>query len=275
MLKDKTIGFIGGGQMAEAIFSGALAAGMLRPGQVLVADAVADRLDALGKTYGVQGLLNAADGAGARRLVAQSDVVVLCVKPQLMRAVLEPVAEAFRPGQTVISIIGGMPLAALEGLLPNSPVIRVMPNTPMLVRLGSAGIAPGAKATEADVAFCRTLFDAVGSSYLLPESQMDPLTAISGCGPAFVYLFIEALADGGVEQGLPRALAQQLAAETLAGAAQMVLQTGQHPAQLKDSVCSPGGGTIAGVHALEAGGFRAAVLEAVAKSRRRMQELGQ
>ncbi|MGD9560375.1 MAG: pyrroline-5-carboxylate reductase [Oscillospiraceae bacterium] len=274
MLKERSIGFIGGGQMAEAILSGALKAGVLTPAQVLVTDISQERLEALAARHGVTTVLNPADGSGIKTLVAQCDVLVLCLKPQVLKDALQKTGAAFRAGQLVLSIVGGVSLATLEQLAPESPVIRVMPNTPMLVGKGSAGLAPGKLAGDKDITLCRQLFDAVGSTTLLPEGQMDAVTAVSGCGPAFAYLFIEALADGGVEQGLSRDLAQRLAAETLAGAAEMVLKTGSHPAQLKDNVCSPGGGTIAGVHALEQGAFRATVMNAVAAAKQRMEALG-
>ena len=149
-----------------------------------------------------------------------------------------------------------------------------MPNTPMLVRRGIAGIAAGAHASEADSALGVELFNLVGMSYLLPENLIDPLTSVSGCSPAFAYLFIEAMADGGVEKGLPRDMAIRLAAQALAGSAEMVLQTGKHPAELKDSVCSPAGSTIVGVHALERGAFRNTVMNAVTESCDKMIEVG-
>ena len=149
-----------------------------------------------------------------------------------------------------------------------------MPNTPMLVRKGIAGIAAGEKATKEDCDLGIELFNLVGISYLLPENLIDPLTSVSGCSPAFAYLFIEAMADGGVEKGLPRNMAIQLAAQALAGSAEMVLQTGKHPGELKDSVCSPAGSTIVGVHALERGGFRNTVMNAITESCDKMIEVG-
>ncbi|MDL2328009.1 pyrroline-5-carboxylate reductase [Ruminococcaceae bacterium OttesenSCG-928-A11] len=274
MLKEKSLGFIGAGQMCEAIMAGALKSGAVMPEKTYVCDLSAERLDALAATYGVHPLPNDDAGTGASTLAKSCDIVVLSVKPQYARQVLAASAAAFRPDTLVISIMGGITIATLEAVLPQNPVIRVMPNTPMLVSCGAAGIATGGKATADHLALCKALFDLVGESYVLPENLIDPLTAVSGCGPAFAYLFIEALADGGVEQGLPRPLAQQLAAQTLVGAGQMVLQTGRHPGQLKDSVCSPGGGTIVGVHALEDGAFRSTVMNAVALARKRMEELG-
>ncbi len=273
MLKDLKTGFLGGGQMAEAILAGALEAGVLKAENVTVTDVDAARLRALEQSYGVSTLENR-DGKGAAALAGQCGAVVLAVKPQYLKSALEGFGGCFGPDTPVLSIVGGVTLATLEALLPQSPVLRVMPNTPMLVRRGCAGIAAGSRATRAQVALAQELFGAVGQSWLLEEKLIDPLTSVSGCGPAFACLFIEALADGGVEQGLPREVALQLAAQTLAGTAEMMLATNRHPGQLKDAVCSPAGGTIAGVHALESGGLRAAVMDAVAAARRRMEELG-
>ena len=274
MLQEMKIGFIGAGQMSEAIFSGALAAGGLLPQNITVCDILASRLAQMAEQYGVNTLQTGAEGDGAHGVIAQSDVVVLAIKPQVARTFLAALSGAAEAKTTVISIVGGFTLEALESSFPESPVLRVMPNTPMMVGRGCAGIVPGCRAGEKEIALCCQLFDLVGESVLLDEGLINAFTAVGGCGPAFAYQFIEALADGAVKQGLPRALAVQTAARMLAGASEMVLATGQHPGQLKDSVCSPGGGTIAGVHALEAGGFRAAVMDAVEQSCQRMDELG-
>ncbi len=274
MLQKKSIGFVGGGQMCEAIISGLLHSGMVPPASITVTDPATSRLQYLNKKYGVATLENDAAGPGIQRLAQQSDILLLAVKPQVAREVLSILRDAAPPAGLVVSIMGGVPLSLLEEYLPQTPVLRAMPNTPMLVGKGACGLAAGKNATEQHCQLTRALFDAVGLTFLVPEKLIDPLTGLSGCGPAFAYLFIEALADGGVEQGLPRDMALQLAAQTLAGAAEMVLQTGAHPAQLKDNVCSPGGSTIAGVHALENSAFRAAVMDAVKRSCERMEEVG-
>lgn len=274
MIEQKRIGFIGGGQMGEAIFSGVLASGLVKPEQVSVTDVSAERLDTLGKKYGVFTAVNDGANSGARVVIERSDIVVFAIKPQYARPMLTAVSGAFSPAQLVISIMGGITLGFLEEFFPQNPVLRVMPNTPMLVRRGIAGIAAGAHASEADSALGVELFNLVGMSYLLPENLIDPLTSVSGCSPAFAYLFIEAMADGGVEKGLPHDMAIRLAAQALAGSAEMVLQTGKHPAELKDSVCSPAGSTIVGVHALERGGFRNTVMNAVTESCDKMIEVG-
>lgn len=274
MLENKKLAFIGGGQMCEAIISGILAGKGLEPEQLKVTDIQADRLEYLRQKYGILTQPNDEEGEGSRQAAAWADIVVLAVKPQLARRVLQKMETSLEKGQLVISIIGGMPLAALEELCPKSPVLRVMPNTPMLVRKGVAGIAAGCRAAKRDCETGLALFELVGKAYLLPESLIDAQTSVSGCSPAFAYMFIEALADGAVEMGLPRTMALEMAAQSLAGAAEMVLQTGLHPGQLKDNVTSPGGGTIAGVHALEKGGFRGTVMDAVCESCERMRQVG-
>ncbi|EOS56744.1 pyrroline-5-carboxylate reductase [Anaerotruncus sp. G3(2012)] len=274
MLEQKRISVIGGGQMCEAIFSGAVASGVVRPEMVTITDLNEERLVDLATRYGFATLPNDPQNEGAKEAARQGDILVLAIKPQFARAVLEALRDELRPDQLILSIMGGVTLDFLEGFFPENPVVRVMPNTPMLVRKGVAGIAAGKNAQQEHCDLVKELFDLVGISYLLPERLIDPLTSISGCGPAFAYLMIEAMADGGVENGLPREMAIQLAAQTLTGSAEMVLQTGRHPAALKDSVCSPGGSTIAGVHALEDGGFRAAAINAVTKSCERMIEVG-
>ena len=272
MLDQIKIGFVGGGQMCEAIIRGAVAGGAGAE-NIFVTDLDLERLRLLSGECGVQTMQNDAENAGARQLAKECGLLVLALKPQVAHAVLPALASAVPPETLVVSIMGGVPLATLEAAFPENPVIRVMPNTPMLVRKGVAGMAPGSKAGPEAVQLAKDLFSLVGTVYLVPEKWIDPLTGISGCGPAFAYLFIEALADGGVEMGLPRELALSLASQTLAGAAEMQLQTGRHPGALKDGVTSPGGGTITGVHALESGAFRATVMDAVVKSCKRMEEL--
>lgn len=273
MLDGKTLGFIGGGQMCEAILAGALKNGGLDPSKVTVTDISGDRLAYMAERYGVNTALNDGANSGAVKLASACDILLLAVKPQFVRALLPDLAKNAARVQLVISIMGGVPLATLEEYFDKTPLVRVMPNTPMQVGKGVAGMATGKNAGEESLAIARALFEMVGAVHVLPEKMIDPLTALSGCGPAYAYLFIEALADGAVEKGLPRATALQLAAQCLSGAAEMVLQTGLHPAQLKDNVTSPGGGTIAGVHALESGGFRGTVMNAVTQSCERMEEL--
>lgn len=275
MLKETTLGFLGGGQMCEAIFSGVLKSGALAPQQIWITDVNERRLKELHEKYGVQTVSNDTHGTGTRQVLQECGAVVVSVKPQFAEEVLRHAVKAVTENHLMISIMGGVTLKRLYELLgQETRLVRVMPNTPMLVGKGVAGIVPGRTATQADSRLVQELFEYLGSVYILEEKLIDPLTGLSGCGPAYAYLFMEAMADGGVQRGLPRAVAQRLAAETLAGAAEMVLKTGKHPGELKDDVCSPGGGTIAGVYALEQKGFRGAVIDAVEAACARMEEVG-
>lgn len=268
------IGFVGGGQMAGAIIAGLLAGGAVKPADVMVTDTSDERLAFLAAEHGIKTVPAGGAGEGAGEICKTCDILLLCVKPQVAFSAVPAFAKDVPHRVLVLSIMAGIALETLEDWFPKNPVVRVMPNTPMRVRRGVAGIARGKNTTAEQLALAEELFGQCGSVFVVPEGQIDALSSTSGCGPAFVYQFIEALSDGGVENGLPRALATQLAAETLAGAAEMVLQTGLHPAQLKDAVTSPGGSTIVGVHALEAGGMRAAVMDALAASSRRAAEMG-
>ena len=260
--------------MCEAIFSGIVASGEVPAEHIFITDINPTRLAHLRSTYGVVTVENDSNNSGAKTVIASSDILVFAVKPQFARAILGDIHSCIPTRTLIVSIMGGITLEFLHEYFPKNPVLRVMPNTPMLVRKGIAGIAANNNATKEHTDLGQEMFNLVGISYLLPESLIDPLTSVSGCSPAFAYLFIEAMADGGVEKGLPRAMAIQLAAQALAGSAEMVLQTGKHPAELKDSVCSPGGSTIVGVHTLERGSFRATVMNAVIESCDKMIEVG-
>lgn len=202
-----------------------------------------------------------------------SDVIILAVKPHIIKPACEDVIKVDSQA-LIISIAAGIKLAALEKYLPKRRVVRVMPNTPCLVGEAATGIALGSLATEDDANTVKRIFGAVGLAVTVAEHLLDAVTGVSGSGPAYVYQFIEALSDGGVRAGLPRSIATQLAAQTVKGAAEMVLKTGTHPGQLKDGVTSPGGTTIAGVEALEKGGFRAATISAVVAVTKRSMQLG-
>lgn len=263
-----TVGFLGAGQMATALATGWAKAGLLDTARSLAADpypgARANFRTATGMTA----------GESNRAVIDACDVLVLAVKPQVMADVLAEAKPAIRPAHLVVSIAAGVTLKALADGLGSARIVRVMPNTPCLVGASATGFAPGSGATPDDSAVVERLFGAVGVAHRLPEHLLDAVTGLSGSGPAFVYLFIEALADGGVKCGLPRTVAQALAAQTVLGAAKMVLETGTHPGALKDAVASPGGTTIAGLHALERAAFRAAAMDAVEAASKRAQELG-
>jgi pyrroline-5-carboxylate reductase len=209
------------------------------------------------------------------RVAGNAEIVFIAVKPGIVPVVLREVSGAITPQHLVISIAAGVPIASMESLLPaGARVVRVMPNTPCLVGASATAFALGKNATAQDAACVKTIFDAVGKTFLVEEKLLDAVTGLSGSGPAYVYLVIEALADGGVHMGLPREIATALAAQTVMGAARMVLETRHHPAQLRDMVTSPGGTTMAGLHALECGNLRAAIMNAVEAATERSKELG-
>jgi pyrroline-5-carboxylate reductase len=263
-----TIAMIGAGQMGEALIGGWLAAKTV-PAEALVAtDASVERRDLMKRRFGVRTTSDNRDAA------AWADVVVLAVKPQVLDGVMKELSPALG-GKLVLSLAAGVTIAHLAKLAPKGTrVVRVMPNTPVLVRDGASALSFGAGVTEKDRQLARRLFEAVGRVVVVDERLMDAVTGLSGSGPAYVFLAIEALADGGVKAGLPRTVADLLAAQTVLGAARMVLETGEHPARLKDRVASPGGTTIAGLHRLEQGGVRAALIAAVEAAARRSEELG-
>jgi pyrroline-5-carboxylate reductase len=260
-------GFIGAGKMATAIIQG-----MIRDGTSTELIAASDpnpmiRAALLGET----GVCTFDSNA---EVVGQSQVVVLAVKPQTMAPVLAELRPLLTPDHLVVSVAAGVSLATLtNGLGPDRRIIRAMPNTPALVGQGAAAYSLGSNAKESDAATVAGCLESIGIAFRVPESLLDAVTGLSGSGPAFVYIMIEALADGGVRAGLPREMAQALAAQTVLGSAKMVLETGQHPGLLKDQVASPGGTTIAGIHALEKGGVRAAFIDAVEAAYKRSIEL--
>jgi len=268
MLKER-IGFIGAGQMATALGQGFVKAGLTTGNKLLASDVIPDVRQRFTQITGGQATED------NRYLVANSDVVILAVKPQHMGKVLPELRDVITPQKIVISIAAGIRLSVLaQGLGAETRLVRVMPNTPCLVGKGACAYCLGGKATVEDGKLVGQLLGAVGMAFALDEHLLDAVTGLSGSGPAFVYLMIEALSDGGVRMGLTRQVATALAAQTVRGAAEMVLTTGEHPAVLKDRVTSPGGTTIAGVAALESGGVRAALIDAVTAATHRAVELG-
>jgi pyrroline-5-carboxylate reductase len=262
------IAVIGSGQMGEALIGGWLAAKTVPADALFATDASAERRDVMKRRFGVRA------GSDNREAASWADVVVLAVKPQILDAVAKDLSSALA-GKLVLSIAAGVTIAHLAKLAPKGArIVRAMPNTPVLVRDGVSALSFGAGVTEKDQQFARRLFEAVGRAVVVEEKLMDAVTGLSGSGPAYVFLAIEALADGGVKMGLPRTVADLLAAQTVLGAARMVLETGEHPAKLKDRVASPGGTTIAGLHRLEQGGLRAALMAAVEAASKRSEELG-
>jgi pyrroline-5-carboxylate reductase len=263
------MGFIGGGKMASALVKGLLAARLTTPDRLIASDVLPAMREALARDAGVRVTADNADVAAA------SDVLVLAVKPQVMTSVLAELRPAVEPRHLFISIAAGITLRQLSDWLGNERrLIRVMPNTPCLVGASASAFARGAHATDGDATLVARMLKAVGIAYELPEHLLDAVTGLSASGPGFVAVIIESLADGGVLMGLPREIALALAAQTVHGAAKMVLDAGLHPAQLKDMVASPGGTTMAGLHALERGRVRAALIDAVEAATLRAVELG-
>jgi pyrroline-5-carboxylate reductase len=263
------IGFIGCGKMASALVKGLVQKGRVRADQIWLSDAVGAAVEGLAKETGAHAMDHNLEVA------ARSEVVVLCVKPGDALAALEGVQGALT-GKLLVSIAAGVSLAALESAAgPMAKVVRVMPNTPAMVHAGASAYALGKLAAEPEAELVECIFGAVGTVFRVKESLLDAVTGLSGSGPAYVYLMVEALSDGGVLMGLPRDLALQLAAQTVVGAARMVQETGMHPAVLRDLVASPGGTTIAGLEVLEAAGMRSGLMGAVRAATERSRELGQ
>ena len=262
------LSFVGGGRMAEALIKGVLASKIYKAEQIHVTDPDTARLDHLKTQYGVQ------TGVTNHEAVVFSDVVILAVKPQVAAEVLKEIGDVLAK-RLVISVVAGVRLGRIiEACGPKARIIRAMPNTPAMISEGMTALAIGAEIEESEMRCARQIFESVGRVVRVDERFMDAVTGLSGSGPAYVFLMIEAMADGGVKMGLPREAASLLAAQTVLGAARMVLETGDHPARLKDQVASPGGTTIAGLHRLEQGGLRGILIDAVEAATRRSQELG-
>lgn len=255
--------------MATALARGWIGAGLLDPAQSKASDPYPEARARFQEATGISAF------SGNLPVVEHCDILVLAVKPQMMSTVLGELRKGVSAQHLIISIAAGVSIARLgEGLTATQRIVRVMPNTPCLVGASATGFACAPQVTPEDLGVVEALFSEVGKAFALPERLLDAVTGLSGSGPAYVYVLIEALSDGGVKMGLPRDVATALAAQTVLGAAKMVLETKQHPGQLKDAVASPGGTTIAGLHALEKGGFRAALIDAVEAATRRSVELG-
>jgi pyrroline-5-carboxylate reductase len=262
------IAILGAGKIGEALLAGVLADGTTGPGDVVVCERVAERAIAVAEQYGVTNVTDpgeAVDGA---------DVVVLAVKPNDLLGVAAAAATGLAPHAMVVSVAAGIPAATIESVLPpGTPVVRVMPNTPMLVGQGMSALAPGGAAGPEHLDRAEALMAAVGRVVRVPEAQIDAVTAVSGSGPAYLFLVVEAMIDAGVLLGLARPLATELATQTALGAATMLRETGDHPALLREAVTSPGGTTAAALRELENGGLRAAFYDALEACRDRAQDL--
>jgi pyrroline-5-carboxylate reductase len=265
----RTIGFIGAGNMGEAMIRGLLRGGNFTPEQITASGPREERMAELRKAYGINAGTSNAEPAGA-------DIVVLSVKPQILGRVLDEVGKRIGSDALVISIAAGVPVAAIQSrLAPGARVVRAMPNTPALVDAAATAIAGGEHARQSDLDEAKRIFDAIGITVILEESHLDAVTGLSGSGPAYVFLILEALSDAGVKVGLSRRNAQLLAAQTLLGSAKLLLETGEHPGRLKDMVTSPGGTAITGLHTLENGGLRTTLMNAVEAATKRSRELGE
>ena len=262
------LALIGGGMMAEAVIAGVLREAVLPAEAVFVSEHKAARAEELKETYGVQAFCS------AESFLGDMDVVILAVKPNAAEAALLEIRGALR-SDDLVSIVAGLPLPKLEALLPGQPVVRVMPNTPLAVGEGMSAYALGSRAGAAHEEAIRTILAAAGKVVCVKESLMDAVTGLSGSGPAFAFLVIDALADGGVAAGLSRKDARLLAAQTLLGSAKMALDTGRHPDELRDQVTSPAGTTIAGLRVLERRAVRGAFLDAVLSAAEKSKSLGE
>lgn len=266
----KPLGIIGGGNMGEALIHGVLQSGLLSPEEIHFFEPRIDRRDYLRDKYRVPSAKSNED------LVSHCPIFILAVKPQSVPEVLPEISRWLRREHLLISICAGVPLDYLQSFCPG-PVrmVRAMPNTPALIQKGATALAPSPQARAEDLSTAEAIFQAVGITSIVKESLMDAVTGLSGSGPAYVFAVIEALAAGGVKEGLSQEAALALTTQTVLGAAHLIQSSGKHPATLRDQVCTPGGTTIAGLYAMEEGGFRLALMNAVIAATRRSKELGE
>ena len=271
MLKDKKIGFIGSGNMAEALISGLVLSGATNPANIICSDIREEPLQDMREKYSI------ATTTKNVEVVEKSEIIIYATKPQILAKVLKESAPALDKSKLVISIAAGVPLAAIaSGLKKELRLIRVMPNICAFVKESATAIAAGEFVEDGDVELAKAIFDSVGVSVFIEENiLMDAFTGLSGSGPAYVFLIIEAMADAGVKMGLSRKDSLLLSAQTIMGSAKLLLDTNEHPGQLKDRVTSPGGTSIAGIHTLEQGGLRTTIMDAVEAATNRSKELGE
>ena len=270
MLNNKTIGFIGAGNMAETLLSGLISSNQSKPENITCSDVRQTRLAELAKQYGIKTTTD------NKAVIDASEIIVYAVKPQIMAEVFKETADILDLSKLIISIAAGVPLAAIEALVRKDlRLIRAMPNVCVAVKEGATAIAAGAHAEAQDIDMAMAIFNSVGRCIFLKENHLlDAVTGLSGSGPAYIFMIIDALADAGVKMGLSRLDARQLSAQTVLGAAKMLLETNLHPGQLKDMVTSPGGTAIAGLHTLEKGGLRTTLINGVEAATLRSKELG-
>jgi pyrroline-5-carboxylate reductase len=268
MLKDKKLAVLGAGKLGEILIKGLLEAGVIKVENLFVTAGHQPRLDQLRERFGARVTLSNPQAA------EMADIIILAVKPQTVPVVLAELKEVLRPSQLLISVAASVSTAFIEKHLGKGvAVIRAMPNTPCLIKKGMTGLAGGSSAKSEQVELAKFIFDSVGRTVVVDEKHMDAITGLSASGPAFIYIIIESLAEGGVKVGLPRDIATELAAQTVLGAGAMVLETAEHPAKLKDTVTTPAGCTIDGILELEEGGLRVTLIKAVVKATQRAKEL--
>lgn len=266
---NKTIGFIGSGNMGSAMIGGIISAGLVTPGQIIASDRNEDSLSKLQKTYGIRTTTD-------NRTTAQhADILFLSVKPNIYPVVIPQIKDSIRPDAVIVSIAAGQSIAKVESLFEKSiKLVRVMPNTPALVGEGMSALSPNSHVAAEELEEITAVFNSFGKSEVVPESLMDAVVGVSGSSPAYVYMFIEAMADAAVADGMPRTQAYKFAAQAVLGSAKMVLKTGSHPGTLKDMVCSPGGTTIEAVAVLEQEGLRNAVIKAQRACVQKSKDMG-
>lgn len=267
---EKSVGIIGGGNMGEALIAGVIQSGLLTPREILFHEPRPERAKYLQEKFEVTPV-----GSNSQ-LPGRASTLILAVKPQSVPEVLPDIASLLKPHHLLISICAGVPLSYIQSFFPR-PVrmVRAMPNTPALIQKGATALAPSPEARPEDISTAEGIFQAVGITVLVKESQMDAVTGLSGSGPAWVFAVIEALAAGGVKEGLSQDVALNLTTQTVLGAAHLIQATGKHPATLRDQVCTPGGTTMAGLYAMEEGGLRLALMNAVIAATKRSKELGE
>ena len=271
MLNDKKITIIGTGNMGAALISGLIVSGSSKPKSIICTDVREAKLEEIKKEYDVRTTMNNLEAVEA------SDIIIYAVKPQIIAAVLKETAEKLDMSKLVISIAAGVPMAAIESCLNKElRLIRVMPNIAASVKEAASAIAAGGHATEEDIDLALAIFNSIGKSIFLKENYlMDAVTGLSGSGPAYIFLIVDALADAGVKMGLSREEALFLSSQTVLGAAKLLMETREHPGKLKDKVTSPGGTAIAGLATLEEGGLRTSLIHAVEAATNRSKELGE
>ncbi len=270
MLLNKKIGFIGSGNMGEALISGLVLSEAAKPENIICSDIREDQLEIIQEKYGIQ---TTTDNI---KVATTSEIIIYATKPQILDSVLKETAEALDMSKIIISIAAGVPLVAIESCLNKElRLIRVMPNICAFVKESATAIAAGNHVIDGDIKLARAIFDSVGKTVFIGENiLMDAFTGLSGSGPAYIFMIVDAMADAGVKMGLSRKDSLLLSSQTVLGAAKMLLESKEHPGQLKDRVTSPGGTAIAGIHTLEQGGLRTTIINAVEAATRRSTELG-